>query len=351
MSSNVISIDIGTCNIKVVIGRQQGNNVLIENAFMLKTPNHAFSDGKILDMDLLAKSISEALNASKVKEKKVYFTVESTAIIMRELSLPMVKPEDMRSMIIFEIEQYLPIVLSEYVIEYRIQDEYVEEGVKKCKVSVAALPKSIAEGYLELAKELKLTPVVLDMNPNSAAKLFDAKMQINRKDLSPDETIALIDFGYDYTNFLVASKGHARFSRLIDSGGNDIDINIANSFNLSIQDAEDRKIKEGNLNDSASQFGMEGMLNSTIQSTVGNWISEIERLLQYYASRGSEYRINRIYIYGGNSKLAGLSEYLQASLNLPIHKLEVLGRLKSGKHLKDFDMDYYINAIGAIIRK
>ncbi len=351
MSSNVIAIDIGAFNLKIVLGKQHGNNVVVEKTLMIRTPNHSYSDGKILDTDLLANELSRALNTQKIKGSKVYFTVESTSIIMRELNLPVVKQEEMHSMIMFEIEQYLPIVLSEYVIEYRIQNEYMDDGIKKCKISVAALPRSISEGFLQLAKALKLQPTVLDMNANSIAKLFDAKTQVNSMDLLQEETIALVDFGHNYIHFIIASKGHALFSRLIHSGGNDINTEIANTFNLDLQQSDEKKIKDCDLLSENSHYSMDQVMNDTVRSTVNNWISEIQRLLQYYTSRGNEYRVHRIYILGGSSFLKGLPEYMQDSFNIPIQRLENISSIKLGKNIGNFELNYYLNAIGAIIRK
>lgn len=351
MDHNVLSIDIGSDNIKMVTGRQQGPNLLISSVHMFPTPQHSFQDGRITDMDAIKNEIGKAISSNNIKAKKVIFTIDSTSIIRRELELPVVKPEEMDSMVRFEIEQYLPIIMSEYVIEYKVQEEFTDENIKKARILVAALPSSIAEDFLQLVKELKLSPHALDINSNSISKLFATKNMINGEGYGLDKTVAFIDFGYSSINLNIISKGITKFSRLITNGGNDIDVNIANSFNLDVRQAENKKMAECNL-----QQGQEGnvsssMINDMIRMTVDSWVQDIQRLFQYYTSRGNLNRIDEIYIYGGSSNLKGLVGYLNSSLNIPAFKISSINNIKLGKLANTVELEYYLNAIGAIIRK
>ncbi len=346
----VISIDIGSKNTKIVIGKQQNNNVIINAAFMFNTPLNSIQDGKILDMEALSAEIRKVLSQYKIKTKKVVITIESTSIIRREIELPMAKPEEMDAMIIYEIEQYLPITLSEYVIEYKITEEFVENKLKKCKILVAALPKIIAEDFLQLVKSLELTPSVLDINSNAISKLIGTKALINGESFSTDNTMAVLDIGYNNINLTIVANGATRFSRLITLGGNDIDINIANSFNLDMKHAEDKKEKEGSLSKAARSDTLDSMINDMIKFSVDRWIEEIQRMFQYYTSRDTHNRINSILLYGGSSSLDGLEDYIKTSFNMPVYRLKSFANIKTGS-LENIKLEYYLNAVGAIIRK
>ena len=47
----------------------------------------------------------------------------------------------------FEVEQYLPIEMDKYILQYKIIDEFEEEGVKKL-LSGGGLPMEISKNYL-----------------------------------------------------------------------------------------------------------------------------------------------------------------------------------------------------------
>lgn len=345
----VLAIDIGTHSIKIVVGKQANKTVMVEDALMVQTPPGSFHDGKILNMDVLKKQIHELLKSKHISCKKAICTVESTSIIMREITLPaLAKDSELHNMVHFEIEQYLPIMLSEYVIEYKILESFYEDHMKKYRILVAALPKMIAENYLNLLLELKLKPVALDIHSNAISKLFDSPIKINQKNYSLDKTVAVIDMGYTLMNLNIIEKGIPQFSRLVTFGGKDIDANIANAFHLTFEEAEGKKIDDGKLGSTAETHTTASMLNEMICISVDQWIKEIERIFQYYRTRNTGNQIDEIYLYGGSSKLSNISQYIGTLLNRPTFKIEDMSNIRTTKTI---ELGYFLNAIGAILRR
>jgi len=355
-NSKVVSIDIGNQNTKILIGSHNGNNVLVEKTLIVPTPTSSFHDGRITDRAKLKVQFTTVLSANKIKAKKSIFTIESTAIITRELVLPSATEKELDNMIKFEIEQYLPINLNDYVLEYKLLEKFTDEEEEKVKILVAGLPKSIAEDYLKFVEELDLTPLALDMNPNAVSKLFGMNSNINDENYSLDNTVAIIDLGHNYINLSIISKGIPQLNRLIGAGGKDIDISIANHFNLSLEEAEMKKKEDVNLelvsqSDSIVSYTTSIALNDIVRDVVDDWLQEIQKLFQYYTSRNHGNRIDQIYIYGGSSKLKGLSEYFYDTLNIPTFRLEKMSCIKEAKNKDALDLNIFLNCVGAIIRK
>lgn len=346
---DVISLDIGTQKTKVVVGKHKRSNIIVETAFMFNTPANSMQDGKIIDINTLAREIKRELSNHKIKIKKTIITIESTAVIRREIVLPYVKGEELKTMILYEIEQYLPIMLSEYVIEYKITDEFLEDKIRKCKILVSVLPKVMAEEYLQLLKMVDLTPYVMDIKSNSISKIFDLKTNINAKAYKNEKTVAIIDMGYSNINLTIITKGATKFSRLVPLGGSDIDIEIANSFNIEMKHAEKKKIEEGTLDTSNSGSISEGLFNDIIKKSVDHWIEEIQRMFQYFTSRDTNNRIDEIYLHGGSSELTGMADYISTNLNISTSVIKDLSCLKAKDN--QINTHNYLNAIGAIIRK
>ncbi len=349
-NNEYISLDIGSKNIKIVVGKQQSSNIVVSAAFMFPTPVNSIQDGKIMDLDALVQSIKKSLNDNKLKAKKAILTIESTSIIRREIVLPMVKPDEMEAMVRYEIEQYLPIMLNEYVVEYRILEEFTDEDAKKCKILVAAISKLMVEDYLQLVRALELVPSALDINSNAISKLFASKQTLNGQSYALDKTIALVDYGHNSINFTIVSNGLTKFSRLITLGGSDIDINIANTLNLDTSHAEEKKIKEGKLTSSSEGSTTDAMLSDMIRYSVDRANEEIQRMFQYYTSRENTNRIDEILLFGGGANLNGLDEYLKSAFNIPVYKISSLSSFKYSKQ-DSLQLEYFLNAAGAIIRR
>lgn len=61
-------------------------------------------------------------------------------------------------------------------------------------------------------------------------------------------------------------------------------------------------------------------------------------------------RIDKIYIYGGTSKLKGLKEYIKNRLNIEVVKIETVNNIEISKSAVINNLDQYLNAIGALLR-
>ncbi|QZY56980.1 type IV pilus assembly protein PilM [Crassaminicella profunda] len=351
-SKNILSIDIGTYNIKMVVGKYINNTVIINDAISLHTPPNAIQDGQIIDISKLKHAINKVLKEQDFKVKKVIFTLESTSIITRELFLPYVKSQSFEQMLEYEIQQQFPMALEEYVIQYKKLEVLQEEDLKKIRVLAAALPKTIVQNYLELAKQLNLKPFALDSHSNAISKLFDKNVKINEKTnteivlLDKDkpykdsQTIAILDLGYENINMNIIDNGISQFSRLLKVGGKDIDINIANVLDISLDKAE--KEKKNNQNE---------IIKDIIRTSVDGWIEEIQRIFKFYTSRKPVNKIDKIYLLGGHANLIGISQYINDYFNIPVEKIEKISTIKIENSKINFNINLYLNASGAIIRK
>ena len=172
---------------------------------------------------------------SKVKVKSVMCTIESTAIIYRELFLPISKPKVLNQMLKIEVQQNLPIELEQYIIQGRILEKIQEESTFKYRVLVAAVPKNIVKSYIQLLELLNLKPIAIDLHSNGISKLVKNSNTINDQVMIQNKTIAIIDIGYSMMNVVILENGIFRFNRLLPIGSQEIDVNIANSFNLTLE--------------------------------------------------------------------------------------------------------------------
>lgn len=350
-NKNVLSIDIGSCKTKVVAGWLENQHFYIEKAFMLSTPEDCYSDGKLLfsagKAEQLKQNLVQNLSEHRLKLKDVIITIQSTSIIRRELDIPPVKPQEMESMIRYEIEQYLPIDLSEYIIEYKMLNEKKDN---KSRVLIAALPKAMAEEFYSFVLAMKLEPIALDINSNAISKLFGFSQQINHKAYELNKTAAFIDIGCSNTNISIVSKGQYQFSRTLLEGGMEINSAIADRFYISMQEAEKKKLTEGSLLGVYSGSEAEA-LSQVIESVITRWIDDIQRVFQFYKTRNANNNIDEIYLYGGTSNLKGIAEYFGKVMNIPTQQIKSLDCVRLSKQLDAGGLEYYLNSIGAMIRK
>lgn len=348
---NVVSINIGSRRTKIVVGSYEKEKIYVEKAVLIDTPKDSLSDGKLLKADSasfeLGKAVSKALSDNKIRYKETIVTIQSTMGIRRELNVPKVKPKDMESMIRYEIEQYLPIDLNEYIIEHKVLEEKQEN---KSRILIAALPKTIADDYYKMLNAIGLEPKALDINSNSVSKLFGFSQRLNNQAYNLDSTVAFIDLGYKSINITIVSKGDFQFSRLLPAGGSELDAAIADMYGISEQDAEKKKHQAVDLT-MLSEEGEAKALNEMIAEIIGRWIEDMQRVFQYYKTRSANNNIDRIYLFGGTSNMKGIAEYFENTIGVPTQKITSLDSVVFEKGLSGSGIGCFINSIGTMIRK
>lgn len=343
---NVVAFEIGSKYIKIVEGKYSKDKLSIYKMSQVETPMAAIEDGAIIDERALVNVLQVAINQLGVKSKDAVVTSNSSSIIDREIIIPAVDESEMESVIKYEIQQYLPINLDEYIVEYLVIDKLVDSEGPKLKVNVISYPKDIVNGYYKLIKSLGLNPYVLDVTYNSLKKIVN-HTGIIKNNGQVGGTVAFVDMGATSINVTIFKRGQLDFTRVIKSGGETIDQALSDRLDMSIKSTESMKIDKGNLLD----IQEDDEVNTIIKETVDEMIGELEQILQFASNKNGE-NIEEVVIYGGASKLRGLDVYMQRKLLKSIKRVFTLERIDiSTSAMPKEPIGEYLNAIGSVIRQ
>jgi len=316
----------------------------VEDYFNILTPKRSIEDGMIIDKDLIHYIINEELNRRKIKTRNAYLTINSSKIITREIIIPKVDTEEINSILKFQVEDYIPVDISNYVIQYKIIGQVYEDDIEKLKILIIAIPKSVVEDYHKLMINLNLNPLVLDYQPNSLAKLIKYNETINGSYPTEDLTFACVDIGYDGTKISIIRNGIVLVSRIVDIGGNYIDQSILN-LNDNIQNLEAYKDNIDDINHVYDDESENYEITSIIKNSILALTEKIEIVFRYYLTRKKDNKINMILLTGGISRINGLDNLFSNTFSIPSININSLNNIKFSGEFSD-----YANAIGSIIR-
>lgn len=339
---DVVAFDIGTKTTKVVEGRYSKNKLQIYKMFEFDTPEGTVEDGRIINENDLASAIKLQLKKNLIKAKDGICTTNSSTIITRDIIIPVVAEDEMETVIRYEIEQYLPIKLEDYIIQYVVLDEITETDGPKYKVNVVSYPKVTATGYYDLLSSLDLSPFVLDVNYNSLKKLSE-HCGINNN----GGTVAFADMGATSINVTIFNQGKLDFTRIIKYGGDSIDYALSTKLNMSIKSTESEKIQKASL----QSIGEYDELNNTVKETVDEILGELERILQFYNNQSVSNRIQKVNIYGGTSNIKGLAAYMEEKIGIKTEKIKALNNVEfMAKSVDGDSIVKFVNVIGSFVR-
>lgn len=339
----VVAFDIGTRNIKVVVGMFYKGQMTINKLIKIPIPDGTIVDGAISDEKLLFSKIQKAIKIYDINTKDAIITNNSASIINREMTIPMVQEEELDTVIRFEIQQYLPIDLNDYVLQVTLLKERPEE--MKMDVRVIAYPEKIARGYYDLLKSLDLRPYALDVNYNAINKFYTNMESIDRFKYTPSANVAFIDIGANNLDFSIYGQGVLKFTRIQKAGGNNIDTVLKQSLGISEEEIVEFKENQLSLKTDRTEYQ-----NLDVITEITDWIEKIEKIIQFYKNQNVGASIDKIFIHGGSSQIEGLDEFMTAKLGIDTQKVTDISKLNIKIKKNDYAIEEFINAIGSIIR-
>src|SRR5665647_2685921 len=166
LTGKVLSLDIGNRNMHLVQGRTRGNTADLEICQQVPTPEGAIKDGVIADASALRDALRSLVKSSRTTADRAIISIKSTNIINREITVPMVKPEELQQLVIFEMEQYVPNISNDYAMGFVISEKTNAGGGEQYKLRVSAAPRTMVSAYAELLRSIGLKPTIMDTPAN-----------------------------------------------------------------------------------------------------------------------------------------------------------------------------------------
>ncbi|NRY59959.1 pilus assembly protein PilM [Clostridium beijerinckii] len=339
----VVALDLGSSAIKIVEGMYYKSDLTIFKYIIIPTPKGAIIDGEIKKEDELKNKLSQVLKENGIKTKDAICTTNSSLIINREISIPKVEEEEMDTVIRYEIQQYLPINLEDYILQGTILNKEKTDKNKKIDVRVIAYPEKLAKGYYNFLLKLNLKPYALDVNYNAINKFINYVGINNEFKHKLNDAIAFIDLGESSIDVNIYKNGQLDFTRIIKDCGNEIDEMLIERNYTNSNEIGSFKIKSLDLDEEFEP------INILTRQIVDEWIEKIEKIIQFYKNRNMGNELNNIIIFGGSSKIKGMEQYMTRKLGV---NTKIKGVPKVSFKSKDDGkpIDDFMNVIGAVIR-
>lgn len=367
MAKHVLSIEIGTLVTKIVEIDYKKKNPHVYRAVSFATPEGVIEDGVIRDKDVLAVAFRNELAEAGMKEKNVVFSIASSKIATREVTLPNVKENKIGALVQATAQEYFPIDLNDYTLAYSLLETIKEGKDKSYKVLLLAAPDDLVDNYYNFAKEMDFNIEALDYFGNGS-------MQVLKKEIVLDYC-ACIQISGNTTMINFMNEGQQLMQRTIPQGI----FNVAEAMVLSedcmIEDMDTacealcrdklvcRSLDYRGLDDDESivsarmteeqwrQQEASKSARKVVTDAIGEILLSVDRVIDFFKSKYQGVELTRIYITGMGSKVAGIEELFQSVLNVETQRMEHLVNVSFPRHFSEglYNQTEYIAVIGAAI--
>lgn len=361
--TSVLGVDVSSSSIKVVQLSEKGGKAVLETYGELALgPYGGIEIGRStsLPTDKTVEAVSDILREAKVTTRDCGIAIPMSSSLIRLIEMPDLGEEKLKKMIPIEIRKYIPVPISEVLLDWWIipqeseytsaspkqptktnegessEDENLES--KKVDVLVVAIHNEIFTKYRDIARRAGLEASFFEI------EIFSTLRAIVDRNKNPQ---MVIDIGAATTKMYVIEKGIIRSSHIVNSGSQDITTMLATARDISVAEAEEEKREVGitEVPDTGSSDSPSVVLE--------NILHEAKRVKKAFEKKTGK-QVDRVVFTGGGSIVKGLEPYAEDIIGSPIQLADPFSRIDSPPFLDEVLQEVgpeFTVAIGVALRK
>jgi len=332
LKPEAFGLDISDLSLKIVKLKKKRGVFSLASYGEEKINPGLIKGGEIKDEEALVKIIKNALakvQGEKLETKYVVASLPEEKAFLQVIQMPRLSEEDLKSAVIYEAENYIPLPIEEVYLDSQIvppvynQLPERSEGGRRTNVLrpdhldvlIAALPKKTVDPYISCLKKANLKPLALEIESLAIARALI-------KNETTDSPVLLIDLGETRTGFVVFSGHSLRFTSSILVSSQSFTEIISKALRINPAEAEKLKIEYG-LQTDAKEKGSQ--VFEALIPALSDLIEQIKRYLSYYQTHASHEHllpdgkgVAKILLCGGGANLKGLPEFLNTYFKIPV---------------------------------
>lgn len=328
LKTQAFGLDISDLSLKLAILRKKKDSFLLEAIGESKIKPGIVENGEIKNEEKLAEIIQEAtrnIGKGKFRTKNVIVSLPEKKSFLEIIQIPKLREEELKSAILYEAENHIPLPIQEVYLDYQIIPP-VYENSKNIDILLVAIPKKIADSYLATLKLAGLFPLVFENESLAIARALI-------KDGITESPVLLIDIGKTKSTFIIFSGYSVKFSFSSPISSGTFTEVISKNLDISPMEAEKLKIKQGLAEKLKVKLKQDNVILEEVTGTIFeilvpplvDFVQQIKKCLDYYKTHvedshvlPTERGIAKIFLCGGGANLKGLSSFLSLELKAPV---------------------------------
>lgn len=313
-----LGVDIGASSIKMVELEKQDERYRLKNYSIVylgklaRVPHRKDSDFFEKKADLIKK----AMDRAGIKAKKAGFSVPVHSSFTTVINFPAeMSKEEIASSVRYEAKKYIPVSVSEVALDWSLIPSSGKGDTNK--VLLVAVPKDTIEQYSLTAKRagLKIGSIEEESFPLVEALVGNDK-----------SSLVLVDWGFWSVNVVIVDEGYVRSVHNLEKGGLRVTRAISESANISLEKAEDEKLK-------LSRNSSSGRFKEVINKQLEDMVYEVKKIIDSYQDEKGK-KIEKCILSGGGARLAGAVDYFNHKLQLDVSVGDPFARIDYSSELK-----------------
>jgi type IV pilus assembly protein PilM len=322
VASPCVGLDIGSSAIKAVIVDHGRRGTRLIQFGIEYLPPQTIVDGALMDRVTVVEAISRLKAALGIGHRTVATAISGHSVIVKKIQLPAMSREQIAERIPSEAEQHIPFKRDEVDIDYQVVSNKNTPG--QLDIILVAAKKDMIADYLQVIRDAKLHPAVLDVAAFSIQNAFEAAYG----EPGGAGAVALVHVGNAITHVNIVNGGGSVFVRDVAVGGAAFTEEIQRRLHVGHDEAEHAKLAsaaglhEGHGDGASLPPGLEDIIAGVAETTA----TKIQRSIDFFLASASDVRLSRFLLSGGSAHLPALSREFEQRAKVPVEIMDPFRR-------------------------
>jgi len=304
---SILGIDIGQSTIKAVsLNKVEGKGLVLESLGEVKLPRTDWQKGESKALDEVASALKSLLVDLKIKAKEVVACMSEDEVVSRLVRLPPLKESEIRDVLKFEAETFVPYPLDQVSIDYEIIEK---DDAGRLTLFVIAAKNDLIQSYIKLFKMVGLELIALE-SPAIAIKRTITNSVVAAKG------IIAVDIGERSSDIISINEGKIYFARSLSVGSESITRSISINLGLDMASADEYKKAYG-----LKETELEGKIRNAILPVFNNIAEEIRKAMALFLEEHNK-PVELLILSGGSANIPGLAEDLTKILGVEVQIIQ-----------------------------
>ena len=374
-----VAVEIGSKITKIIHGQYKKDDLVIKDYRLIENTDKIYTPDGDLNINEVHPILKTILKELKIRRTDCYLTVGGQSGIVRLREMPLVKIKEMKEIVRFEAEQFLPYDIEGFYVDYRVNQikaDQEEENLNVSKqnevesvaeVMIIATPKEKVDEQVTLVDKLKLNIKRVDYYTDAIYSYFKKYI------LQDDKNTLVVDLGSKGMK-LTMFNGKTYFANIFSELGL-IDLFERYSEFSNVTNEEAEKLLINRKNDNKKEVDKIESIHSKLeklrekmqlnkvkthnQNTVNYEIEpklerlyepigyEVSKMMEFFKTRQFGMSVDEIYLIGGGSNMKQFDEFLHLYHNIPVRKVN---KFAHDAQISESDYQLLLPAIGGLLK-
>lgn len=322
---SVVGIDIGASSIKIVqLRASRGVAILETYGEIALGPYAEMSIGKTVKIspEKTSEALNDLMKEANVTAREASISIPFSSSLLTVINLPKVDNEALKRMVPIEARKYIPVPVSEVVLDWFSIPEDETGGSAFDVVNKETKPKAaVGQEVLLVAIHNDIMRTYQTITQLSGLNVDFYEIEVfSAIRATIDHGIApllMVDLGAATSKMYVVERGIVRLTHIVTAGGQHMTESLATTMGWEFEKAERVKRERGLQASTAYSREENDQIKTALLSTLNRVFAEVNRVLLSYGERSNK-NVSRVILTGGGASLPGLVDIARSSLNAEV---------------------------------